>query len=112
MRQFLLAFIVLFTSFVSYAQNIVISVAAKSPIVLYEKLNGIINQLPPDAAMVKAIAAMSFASMGAPNFEGIDQNANMGFYVFDNGKAIFILKDSDSALIYQILKQERPVLCA
>ena len=104
MKQFLLAFIVLLTSFVSYAQNIVISVAAKSPIVLYEKLNGIINQLPPDAAMVKAIAAMSFASMGAPNFEGIDQNANMGFYVFDNGKAIFILKDSDSALIYQILK--------
>lgn len=104
MRKSFVALAILLTGVMAYAQNVVISVAAKSPVILYNKLNAIVNQLPPEAAMYKMMATMYFTFIGAPNFDGVDPNANMGLCLFDDGSAVFVLNASDNAQIYQLLK--------
>lgn len=102
MKKLLITSAVLFVGLMAYAQSVVVSVAAKSPVILYKNLSEIVNQLPPNAAQAKMMAAMGFASIGAPNFDGIDPNANIGFCMFDDGTELFVLNASDNAMLYQM----------
>lgn len=102
MKKLLIASLALFAGLMACAQNIVVSVAAKSPAVLYKNFSEIVNQLPPNAVQAKMMAAMGFASIGAPNFDGVDPNANMGFCIFDDESTLFVLNASDNAMLCQM----------
>lgn len=102
MKKLLITSLALLVGSMTYALSVVVSVAAKSPVILYKNLSEIVNQLPPNAAQAKMMAAMGFASIGAPNFDGVDPNANIGFCMFDDGTELFILNASDNAMLYQM----------
>lgn len=102
MKKLLIASLALFAGLMACAQNVVVSVAAKSPAVLYKNFSEIVNQLPPNAVQAKMMAAMAFAAIGAPNFDGVDPNANMGFCIFDDESTLFVLNASDNAMLYQM----------
>ena len=102
MKKLLITSLALLVGSMTYALSVVVSVAAKSLVILYKNLSEIVNQLPPDAAQAKMMAAMGFASIGAPNFDGVDPNANMGFCVFDDESTLFVINASDNAMLYQM----------
>ena len=108
MKKFLATLILLGFCIFCYAQNLTYSITAKSPVILYKNLTEIVNQLPPHAVHVKMSLAMGLGAIGAPNFEGIDPNANIAvcFFEPEDGEMIDLvalaIKTSENSLIYQL----------
>lgn len=108
MKKFLATLILLGFCIFCYAQNLTYSITAKSPVILYKNLTEIVNQLPPHAVHVKMSLAMGLGAIGAPNFEGIDPNANIAvcFFEPEDGEMIdrvaLAIKTSENSLIYQL----------
>lgn len=112
MKKFLATLILLGFCIFCYAQNLTYSITAKSPVILYKNLTEIVNQLPPHAVHVKMTLAMGLGAIGAPNFEGIDPNANIAvcFFEPEDGEMIDLvalaIKTSENSLIYQLAAKE------
>lgn len=112
MKKFLATLILLGFCIFCYAQNLTYSITAKSPVILYKNLTEIVNQLPPHAVHVKMSLAMGLGAIGAPNFEGIDPNANIAvcFFEPEDGEMIDLvalaIKTSENSLIYQLAAKE------
>lgn len=112
MKKFLATLILLGFCIFCYAQNLTYSITAKSPVILYKNLTEIVNQLPPHAVHVKMSLAMGLGAIGAPNFEGIDPNANIAvcFFEPEDGEMIDLvalaIKTSENSLIYQLAANE------
>ena len=112
MKKFLATLILLGFCIFCYAQNLTYSITAKSPVILCKNLTEIVNQLPPHAVHVKMSLAMGLGAMGAPNFEGIDPNANIAACFFEpkDGEIIdrvaLAIKTSENSLIYQLAAKE------
>lgn len=108
MKKFLATLILLGFCIFCYAQNLTYSITTKSPVILYKNLTEIVNQLPPHAVHVKMSLAMGLGAIGAPNFEGIDPNANIAvcFFEPEDGEMIdrvaLAIKTSENSLIYQL----------
>ncbi len=108
MKKFLATLILLGFCIFCYAQNLTYSITAKSPVILYKNLTEIVNQLPPHAVHAKMSLAMGLGAIGAPNFEGIDPNANIAvcFFEPEDGEMIDLvalaIKTSENSLIYQL----------
>lgn len=112
MKKFLATLILLGFCIFCYAQNLTYSITAKSPVILYKNLTEIVNQLPPHAIHAKMSLAMGLGAIGAPNFEGIDPNANIAvcFFEPEDGEMIDLvalaIKTSENSLIYQLAAKE------
>ena len=112
MKKFLATLILLGFCIFCYAQNLTYSITAKSPVILYKNLTEIVNQLPPHAVHAKMSLAMGLGAIGAPNFEGIDPNANIAvcFFEPEDGEMIDLvalaIKTSENSLIYQLAAKE------
>lgn len=112
LKKLLFALFFATLSLLSYAQKPIYTITAKSPAILYGKINEIVSQLPPHATEAKMSVAMGLAPLGAPNFEGIDPKANIAACFFepeDGGMldlVVFALKTSESSLIYQLAAKD------
>lgn len=112
MKRILFALFFATLALLSYAQKPIYTITAKSPAILYGKINEIVSQLPPHAIEAKMSVAMGLAPLGAPNFEGIDPKANIAACFFepeDGGMldlVVFALKTSESSLIYQLAAKD------
>lgn len=112
MKKILFALFFTTLALLSYAQKPVYTITAKSPAILYGKINEIVSQLPPHAIEAKMSVAMGLAPLGAPNFEGIDPKANIAACFFEpedgvmKDLVVFALKTSESSLIYQLAAKD------
>lgn len=107
MKKFVLAFLSILISVCAFSQNVVFSVSAKSPALLYKNLGAILNQLPPQAAQAKMICAMSLASIGAPNFEGVSPDSNMAVVMFDDSTNLTAVNCSENSMLYAMIAMNK-----